>query len=57
MIFESQKRFKDCKDKRQLPFDFYLPSYNVCIEYQGEQHYRPIDHFGAEVKFKQQVKR
>ena len=21
-----------------LPFDFYLPQYNVCIEFQGEQH-------------------
>ena len=23
-----------------LLFDFYLPSYNVCIEFQGEQHYK-----------------
>lgn len=37
-----QKRFKDCKDKRALPFDFYLTDWNVLIEYQGEQHYRPI---------------
>lgn len=32
--------FKDCKDKRPLPFDFYLPDFNICIEYQGEQHYK-----------------
>ena len=37
--FEAQKRFKNCKDKLPLPFDFYLPDYNLCIEYQGEQHY------------------
>ena len=37
--YELQKRFKDCKDKAQLPFDIYLPKYNVCIEYDGEQHY------------------
>lgn len=30
-----------CKDKRFLPFDFYLPEYNICIEYQGEFHYQP----------------
>lgn len=33
-----QKRFKDCRDKRPLPFDFYLPNFNLCIEYDGEQH-------------------
>ena len=22
-----------------MPFDFYLPDYNVCIEYNGLQHY------------------
>lgn len=36
----SEKRFKDCRDKRPLPFDFYLPDYNCCIEYDGEQHFR-----------------
>ena len=40
--FIEQKRFKDCKFKNPLPFDFYLPEYNICIEYQGEQHYLPI---------------
>ena len=38
--YEVQKRFKDCKDKRSLPFDFYLPEYNICIEFQGKQHYK-----------------
>lgn len=37
--FKIQHRFKDCRDKRPLPFDFYLPEYNLCIEYQGSQHY------------------
>ena len=46
-----QKRFKDCKDKKALPFDFYLPTYNVCIEYDGEQHSKPIDFFGGEKSF------
>jgi very-short-patch-repair endonuclease len=39
--FEEQKRFDDCKDKRKLPFDFYLPQYNLCIEYDGIQHFNP----------------
>ena len=30
----------DCKYKQPLPFDFYLPQKNICIEFQGEQHYK-----------------
>jgi len=37
--FEEQKRFKDCKDKYSLPFDFYIPQYNLCIEFDGKQHF------------------
>lgn len=37
--YEIQKTFAGCKNKKPLPFDFYLPDYNMCIEYQGEQHY------------------
>ena len=43
--FDPQHRFDDCKYKRELPFDFFLPDYNVCIEYQGIQHYQPVDWF------------
>lgn len=39
ITFKPQHRFKDCKDIRPLPFDFYLPEQNICIEYDGEQHY------------------
>lgn len=51
IIYIAQKKFDDCIDKRQLPFDFYLPNYNTCIEYQGKQHYEPIDYFGGEDTF------
>lgn len=47
----SQKTFSDCVDERALPFDFYLPDYNACIEYQGVQHYKPIKYFGGEKAF------
>lgn len=39
ILFERQKKFAGCRDKNQLPFDFYLVEYNVCIEYDGEQHF------------------
>lgn len=48
--FERQKRFENCKNVRSLPFDFYIPQYNVCIEYDGEQHYRAVKHWGGEEK-------
>lgn len=34
-----QKSFNECRNKLPLPFDFYLPQYNLLIEFQGEQHY------------------
>jgi len=40
--FVPQKRFKECCNKRPLPFDFYLPEINTCIEYDGEQHFTPF---------------
>lgn len=40
--YEREKRFKDCRDKNPLPFDFYIPKYNLLIEFDGEQHYKPI---------------
>jgi very-short-patch-repair endonuclease len=42
IIFVTQKRFKNCKNKQPLPFDFYIPKYNTCIEYDGEQHFSPM---------------
>lgn len=40
IIFIKEKKFKDCKYKKQLPFDFYLPEYNLLLEYDGEQHFK-----------------
>jgi len=37
-----EKRFQDCrnpKTDRTLPFDFYIPSRNLCIEYDGPHHF------------------
>lgn len=42
-----QHTFDDCINKYKLRFDFYLPDYNICIEYDGLQHYKPIEWFGG----------
>lgn len=44
--FTMQHRFEDCRTTIPLPFDFYLPQYNTCIEYDGEGHYLPIPRGG-----------
>jgi very-short-patch-repair endonuclease len=35
-------------------FDFYLPELDVIIEYDGEQHFHPLNWFGGEEAFKTQ---
>ena len=53
--FISQKRFTDCLNEKgsdMLPFDFYLPLYDTCIEYDGEHHFHPVRGWGGEAKFK-----
>lgn len=49
-----QHSFEKCKNIRPLYFDFYLPDYNLLIEYDGIQHFEPVKFFGGEEKFKQQ---
>jgi hypothetical protein len=55
--FKRQYIFKDCKDKRTLPFDFYLPEFNMCIEYDGEGHYESIKLWGGDEGLKQRQER
>lgn len=45
IVFKQEKWFVDCRDINPLPFDFYLPDFNICIEFNGEQHYNE-GHFG-----------
>lgn len=49
--FITQHTFDECRDKQKLPFDFYLPKYNTCIECQGIQHFEAVDYFGGEERF------
>jgi hypothetical protein len=45
--YQREYKFKDCRNKLPLPFDFYIPSIRTCIEFDGIQHYQPIEHFGG----------
>lgn len=48
------KYVKECSfpDLKQYKFDFYLPEFNAIIEFDGEQHFRPIGFFGGQEQYK-----
>ncbi|MCK9319831.1 hypothetical protein [Methanoculleus sp.] len=41
-----QYTYDDCKYKGILRFDFYLPNYDCCVEFDGIQHFEVVD-FGG----------
>jgi hypothetical protein len=50
--FIREHRFDECRGKKyKLPFDFYLPSFRTCIEFDGIQHFKPLPFFGGEQAF------
>mgnify|MGYP001276997563 CR=1 FL=1 len=53
----SQYKFPDCKNVFPLPYDFYLCNIGICVEYQGKQHYEPLDFFGGERAFIKRLER
>ena len=59
IIYEYQKKFNWSKTYR---YDFYLPTLNIVIECQGEQHFTPVDFAGRGKKwaineFKKNIKK
>ena len=44
--YTKQKTFDGCKDIKQLRFDVFDEDNNIAIEFQGEQHYFPVDFAG-----------
>jgi very-short-patch-repair endonuclease len=42
ITYLQQYTFDNCRDINVLPFDFYLPDLNICIEYDGQHHYYPV---------------
>jgi hypothetical protein len=49
--FNRQHTFNDLtgktKRKTKLRFDFYLPEHNILIEFDGKQHYEPVNFGGC----------
>jgi Zn finger protein HypA/HybF involved in hydrogenase expression len=53
--YKRQKTFDGCKDKKELQFDFYLYKYNMCVEYDGIQHFKVIERFGGVEGFERRL--
>jgi very-short-patch-repair endonuclease len=47
--FIREYKFDDCISIKgvKLPFDFYLPDLKTIIEYDGRQHFEPVERFGG----------
>lgn len=41
----------------KMSYDVYITEYDVAIEYQGKQHFEPVEFFGGEEHFKAQRER
>lgn len=56
-----KERFPDAEFQKkfdwlgELSLDIYIPSKKTAIEYQGEQHFRPVEAFGGKSAYKRQV--
>jgi hypothetical protein len=50
--FKREKFFKKCVDVHPLKFDIYISKRKTCIEYDGQQHFKPIGIFGGDKVFK-----
>jgi hypothetical protein len=60
-----EKKFSDCKSGKEtyrctrLKFDFYIKDKDgkeICVEFDGKQHFEPYEPFGGEKRFQEQVK-
>ena len=49
--YDYNKSLRDCISSSKLRFDFYLPDYNTCVEFDGIQHFLPNALFGGSKEF------
>lgn len=43
--------YDGCPEIKRLRFDFYLPAYDLFIEFDGKQHSEPVKFFGGDKSF------
>lgn len=47
LAYQTQKSYPDCRNNGRLYFDFFLPEFNLIIEYDGKQHFTPKHKWGG----------
>ncbi len=61
LIYSREYKIPECKNIKPLPFDFAIFDSNktlkALIEFNGEQHYRPVRKFGGKKAFVNQTAR
>lgn len=62
IYYIQQHTFEKLIDKKNLKCDFFLPDFNLVIEFNGRQHYEPVTQFGGkkglvETQRRDQIKR
>jgi Zn finger protein HypA/HybF involved in hydrogenase expression len=55
IVYVHQKKFPELSN--YFRYDFYVPIINTVIEYNGLQHYEPVDHFDGQVGFEKTIER
>jgi len=40
VLYETEEKFSKCVNIQKLPFDFYIPSFNLLLEFDGMQHFK-----------------
>jgi len=52
VIYQHRPLFLRSATGGQMSYDIFIPKLNVAIEYQGKQHFEPIDFFGGETGYR-----
>lgn len=55
--YVNEYSYSDCRHINILKFDFYLPEYDILIEYDGRQHFESYDYFGGVLSYELTKKR
>ena len=56
MIYQ-YKPFYLGTEKGNMSYDIYICGLKIAIEYQGKQHFEPVDYFGGAENFEKQKER
>lgn len=57
VIYQHRPYFLKSKKGGQLSYDVFISNINVAIEYQGKQHFEPVDFFGGKESFEDTKRR